>query len=170
MKLVVRRLDAHADRDRFDCGVAPLDEWLKRQAGQAERKRLASVWIATTPDDSASIVGYYSLAPWQIAFEECPPAVSKKLPRYPVAVTLVARLAVARAAQGRGVGAELLVDAVFRAHSASETVPVQAVVVHAKDETAANWYKRHGFVSFSDRPLHLFLTMETIGALKHPPG
>jgi GNAT superfamily N-acetyltransferase len=170
LKLVVRRLDDEADRDRFDCGVPVLNDWLKHQAGQAERKRLASVWIATTADDPATLVGYYSLAPWQIAFEECPPALRKKLPRYPVAVTLLARLAVARTAQGQGVGAELLVDGLLRAHAASEAVPVQAVVVHAKDDAAATWYRRHGFLAFADRPHHLFLAMETIASLarEHP--
>lgn len=166
MNLAVRRLGEDVDRDRFDCGVAALNDWLRHQGGQAERKRLASVWVATVPEEPRSIVGYYSLAPWQIAFEECPSALRRKLPRYPVAVTLLARLAVDRAVQGRGIGAEILVDALFRAHTASETVPVRAVVVHAKDAAAAAWYQRHGFIPFADRPLHLFLPMETIGALK----
>ena len=166
MKIAIRRLDDQADRAGFDCGVARLNDWLKSQAGQAERKRLASVWISTTPEDRRTIVGYYSLAPWQLAFEECPPGLRKKLPRYPIAVSLLARLAVARAAQGRGVGAELLVDALLRAHGASEAVPVQAVVVHAKDDGAASWYRRHGFLPFSDRPLHLFLAMDTIAGLR----
>jgi GNAT superfamily N-acetyltransferase len=166
VRLVVRRLDDAANRGAFDSGVAALDEWLRNQAGQAERKRLASVWIATTAEDQATILAYYSLAPWQIAFEECPSTIRKRLPRYPIAVTLLARLAVARSAQGRGVGAEVLVDALLRSHRASQTVPVQAVVVHAKDARVADWYSRHGFVPFPDRPLHLFISMATISALK----
>jgi GNAT superfamily N-acetyltransferase len=166
VRLLVRRLDETANRAAFDSGVPALDDWLRNQAGQAERKRLASVWIATPAGDPARILGYYSLAPWQIAFEDGPPILRKRLPRYPLAVTLLARLAVARSAQGRGLGGELLVDALLRSYEASETVPVQAVVVHAKDASVAGWYARHGFLPFPDRPLHLFMPMATVAALR----
>jgi GNAT superfamily N-acetyltransferase len=166
VKVVVRRLDERADREAFDCGVEALNDWLRHQAGQAERKRLASVWIATPLDDPAPVLGYYSLAPWQIAFEECPAALRRKLPRYPLAVTLLARLAVARAGQGQGLGGELLVDALFRSLGASQKVPVQAVVVHAKDTRAANWYTGYGFTAFPARPLHLYLPIATIEDLR----
>jgi GNAT superfamily N-acetyltransferase len=170
VKVAVRRLDERANRESFDCGVEVLNDWLRHQAGQAERKRMASVWIATPVDSPASVLGYYSLAPWQISFEACPVALRRKLPRYPLAATLLARLAVARAAQGQGLGGELLVDALFRSLGASETVPVQAVVVHAKDERAAHWYAGYGFTAFPERPLHFYLPIATIEDLRRSRG
>jgi GNAT superfamily N-acetyltransferase len=158
----VRSLDDQADRDGFDCGVDALDDWLRNQAGQAQRKRLASVWIASPVEDPARVVGYYSLAPWQVAFERCPAALRKRLPHYPLAVSLIARLAVTRQWQGQGWGGFLLVDALDRARRASDLVPVQAVVVHAKDERVAALYERYGFVPFPAQPLHLYLPMESV--------
>ena len=56
--ILVRRLDGQARRDLFDCGEPALDDWLRRQAGQAESKRLASVWIAFTEDEPSRVLGY----------------------------------------------------------------------------------------------------------------
>ena len=165
MTIDVRPLDERADRANFSCGVGSLDEWLERQAGQAVRRRLASVWVAFPRDDLARVLGYYSLAPWQIAFENCPDALRKRLPRYPLHVTLIARLAVASSAQGEGLGGVLLTDALKRAWSASEIVPVQGVIVHAKDDRAAAFYRHHGFLDFPEEALHLFLPMKSIAAL-----
>ena len=166
MKLVVRPLDDAAERRVFACGVEALDEWLRVQAGQAQRKRLASVWIAAPEDRPAEVVGYYSLAPIQIAFEDAPVALRKKLPRYPISGSLIARLAIDRRWQRQGFGGVLLFDALARSLQASEAVPLQAVIVHAKDEAAAAYYQRFGFQRFPTRPLHLFLPMASVAATR----
>ena len=165
MKLVVRALDDGVDRSAFACGTDALDGWLRHQAGQAQRKRLASVWIATPEDRPVEIVGYYSLAPMQVAFEDAPPSLRRKLPRYPISVSLLARLAIDRRWQRQGFGGVLLFDALSRCLRASEAVPTQAVVVHAKDEAAAAYYERFGFQRFPGRPRHLFLPMASVAAI-----
>ena len=165
MTLVIRALDESADRTEFDCGVPILNEWLRRQAGQAQRKRLSSVWIAATPDAPRRVCGYYSLAPWQIAFDDCPEPLRKRLPAYPVHVSLVARLAVDRGHQGKGLGGVLLADAMKRAWQAGKAVPVQAVVVHAKDAHAAAFYRAHGCIPFPHEPHHLYLPMPSMERL-----
>ncbi len=165
MRIVIRSLDGRADRTGFRSGVPALDEWLERQAGQAQQKRLASVWIASPPDQPELVLGFYSLAPWQIAFEDCPGELRKRLPRYPIQVSLIARLAVAIGHQGKGLGGILLLDGLKRAWIAGETLPVQAVLVHAKDDRAAEFYRRYGFKPFPNRPLHLYLPMGTVEAL-----
>lgn len=162
-RVAIRRLDDEADRGGFRSGAEALDRWLLEQAGQAMRRRLASVWIASPEGEPATIAGYYSLAPWQIAFETCPDAIRRRLPRYPIALTLIARLAVAAELRGRGLGGILLVDALRRAWTASLLVPVQAVLVHAKDERAAGFYRHHGFLPFPNEPSHLFLPMPSVG-------
>jgi GNAT superfamily N-acetyltransferase len=165
MTVAIRVLDAQADRANFDCGVPLLNEWLQHQAGQAQRKRLASVWIAVSPAQPNRVLGYYSLAPWQIAFEGCPESLRKRLPRYPVHVSLIARLAVDREHQGKGLGGVLLADALKRTWLASEAVPVQAVLVHAKDDRAAQFYRNHGFIPFPHEPHHLYLPMQSVSRL-----
>ena len=161
----IRALDDTADRGRFTCGVEALDGWLRRQAGQAQRRRLASVWVASPKTRPETLLGYYSLAPWQVAFEECAEKLRRGLPRYPVPVTLIARLAVAASEQGKGLGGILLVDALRRAHSASESVPVHAVLVHAKDESAAGFYGHYGFLPFPRQRFWLYLPMGSVNAL-----
>ena len=165
MTIEVRLLDELARRDSFDCGVPSLDDWLKHQAGQAQRKRLASVWIATATEDPSRVLGFYSLAPWQITFQDCPPALRKRLPRYPIHGTLIARLAVASSEQGQGLGSVLLVDALRRIWKASESVPVQAAIVHALDDGAAEFYRLHGFLAFPENPRNRFLPMKTVADL-----
>jgi len=165
MKLTLRALDPEVQLADFNCGVPALDQWLRRQARQAQRKRLASVWIAFPAEEPDGMVGYYSLAPWQVAFEDCPEVLRERLPRYPLHVTLIARLAVASAHQRQGIGGMLLADALKRAWQADRTVPVQAVIVHAKDERAVDFYRNHGFLSFPQQPLHLFLPMRSIASM-----
>ena len=104
----------------------------------------------------------YSLAPWRIAFEEAPPELTRRLPKYPLAATLLARLAIDRCWQGRGIGGVVLADALRRAHVASEIVPVHLFVVHAKDRKAAAFYAQHGFRPFPRMPLHLFMPVASI--------
>ena len=162
MNISIRRLDPRADRESFRSGVPSLDDWLSQHATQAERKHLASVWIASTPGDLSQVLGYYSLAPWQVSFDECPAPLRRRLPRYPLAVSLIARLAVAKNQQGNGLGSALLADALLRIRGAGETIPVQAVVVHAKDDRVAGWYRRFGFAPFPDQALFLYLPISGI--------
>ncbi len=165
MDIRIRAMDDAADRAGFTCGVEALDAWLRQQAGQAQRRRLASVWIASPAAHPERIAGYYSLAPWQVAFEDCPEDLRRGLPRYPIPVILIARLAVASDRQGKGLGGILLVDALQRAGAASGLVPVQAVLVHAKDERAAGFYAHYGFQRFPRQRFVLFLPMATAARL-----
>ena len=162
----IRVLDAQHDRAAFVCGVEALDRWFHEQAGQSQRKRRTSVWVATEAGNAALPLGYYSLAPFHLAFAEAPPALLKRLPPEPIYVALIARLAVAASARGKGLGGVLLVDALKRAHRASLEVPTHAVVVHAKDQPAAAFYRHFGFLPFPDDQLHLFLPMAAVAALR----
>ena len=127
----IRALDDQHDRAAFVCGVEALDRWFHEQAGQSQRKRRTSVWVASEEGKADLPLGYYSLAPFHLAFAEAPPALLKRLPPEPIYVALIARLAVAASARGKGLGGVLLVDALKRAHRASREVPTHAVVVHA---------------------------------------
>src|SRR5215470_7313698 len=79
------------DRSTFDCGVSPLNGYLKQYALQNQRKHAARTYVATRGN---RVVGYYSLAYGSVTLEEAPKKVRSGLARHPIPVILLARLAV----------------------------------------------------------------------------
>ena len=161
----IEALGKQHDRKAFSCGVEPLDRYLKEQAGQDARKRVAAPFVLC-PGQGNTVVGYYTLSSLSVDVGDWPEDVARKLPRYPVVpATLLGRLAVDRSLRGKGAGEHLLIDALRRSLEASREVASAAVVVDAKDEDAAAFYGRYGFVKFADAPRRLFLQMSTIAEL-----
>lgn len=115
---------------------------------------MARTFVAVAPP-SRRVAGYYSLAASAVRFEHLPDPARRRLPRYPVPSVLLARLAVDATAQGQGLGAALLVDAGRRVRTAAEQVGVRVLEVHALDEEAAAFYRRHGALPLLDDPAHL---------------
>ena len=158
----VESFDKHHDRSAFSCGVEPLDRYLREQAGQDARRRVAAPFVLCE-GKSAEVVGYYTLSALSIDIGAWPEDVAKKLPKYPlVPATLLGRLAVDVRLRGKGAGEYLLMDALRRALDASRDVASVAVVVDAKDDNAASFYERYGFIRFMDQPGRLFLPMAVI--------
>ena len=164
----IRRLDKRHDRARFDCGHPLLDDWLKEQAGQSDRRDLSRTFVATRPGD-ATVAGYYAISTHRVVADDLPAAEAKRLPRRDVPVVLIGRLAVDRTVQGQGLGALLLVDALRRSLQISEQVGIHAVEVDALDGPARDFYLAFGFRSLLDDPRHLFLPMHEIRKLKLDP-
>jgi GNAT superfamily N-acetyltransferase len=108
------------------------------------------------------VAGYYTLAAGSVRRDDTPPRVAKGLGNYPVPVILLARLAVDRTEQGKGLGAALLKDAILRAAQAADIVGCRALLVHAKDQAAQAFYRRFGFESSPVDELHLYLLMKDI--------
>ncbi|HYX26811.1 MAG TPA: GNAT family N-acetyltransferase [Thermoanaerobaculia bacterium] len=108
-------LSAHHDRAAFASGVEPLDRYLRTQAGQDSRRRVASCFVLTRADEPAQVLGYYTLSALSIALTDLPSAVAKRLPRYPVVpATLMGRLATDSRHRGKRLGELLLFDACAR--------------------------------------------------------
>ena len=152
------------DRASFDCGVPPLNEYLRRYARQNHESGGAKTFVAVTPGNPGSIFGYYTISPGAIAFAKTPAAITKKLGRYEVPVFRLGRLAVSLSAQGRGLGGDLLLAAGDRALAVAQEVGGVALAIDAKDERAANWYERFGALHLLDDPLRLVLSLDTIRA------
>jgi len=126
-------------RDGFSRGTPALDHYLARQASQDMRRRVSACYIATEVS-SGKVAGYYTLAAGSVPLTDLPEALSKKLPRYPsVPVARVGRLAVDQAFHGKKLGGALLADAANRA--ARSEVAIFALVVDAKDDTPAAFYR-----------------------------
>jgi GNAT superfamily N-acetyltransferase len=111
----------------------------------------------TTLADSKVVAASYSLVFAAIDQKRLPAKVVKGLGKYDIPVILVARLAVDHREQGKGLGKALLKDAILRTIQASEIAGLKLLLVHAKDEAAANFYRTHGFEPVVDDPLNLFL-------------
>jgi GNAT superfamily N-acetyltransferase len=151
------------DRSRFASGSAALDRYFQTQASQDLRRRITACFVVVSPD-SDEVVGYYTLTATSIALDALPPAIVKKLPRYPVVpAALLGRLAIARSHQGRGLGGVLLADALKR--SARAEMGVFAMVVDAKDEAAQRFYEHYGFTLLPGESRRLFLPIDA--ALRH---
>ena len=161
----VEALSKQHDRKRFSCGVEPLDRYLRVQAGQDARKRVAAPFVLCMGQSNA-VLGYYTLSALSVDIGAWPEEVTRKLPRYPaVPATLLGRLAVDTRLRGKGMGEHLLMDALRRAFEASRDVASVAVVVDAKNHDAEVFYRRYEFIPSADEPTRLFLPMGTVEGL-----
>jgi ribosomal protein S18 acetylase RimI-like enzyme len=156
----IEALAPEHDRAAFACGSKALDKYLQEQASQDMRRRTSVCYVAVDTQ-SRAVAGFYTLAASSVPLIELSETMAKKLPRYPlVPVARLGRLAVSVSAQGQQLGAALLWDAGLRAMQSG--MGVFALVVDAKDETAAAFYKHHGFPPFSSNPLTFVLPIATL--------
>ncbi len=153
----IRAFDKAVDTASFRCGQAPLDEYIERYASQDVRRNVARVFIATPELDPRRLAGYFTLSAGSVGCSDLPESLAKKLPRYPVPVALIGRLAVDAAFQGKGLGSILLVDACRKVAHASRTLVVAGLVVDAKDAAAAAFYRHFGFLPLPGQPARLVL-------------
>ena len=155
-------LNGAHDRTTFNSGSEPLDRYLCEQVTQDVRRRVAACFVATT--DGKRIAGYYTLASASLLLAELPASTGKRLPRYPtVPAVRMGRLAVDQGFTGQGLGSALLADALGRA--ARSEVAAYALMVDAKDDVAASFYRHHGFIALPDSPRTLFLPLATAQAV-----
>src|SRR5579883_541026 len=159
---IVLLSDDH-DRGGFSCGVESLDRYFKTQAGQDVRRKANAVFVLSSEDEPARVLGYYTLCAMAISQGDVPEVARKHVPRYPlVSSTLIGRLAIAKEAQGQRLGSVLLADALQRAFESADTVGSSMVIVDALDEGAAGFYAAHGFVRLPDS-MRLVMPMRQAG-------
>lgn len=155
------RVEALADHERsgFACGEPALDTYLRTQATQDIRRRVANCFVAVEVA-SGSIAGFYTLSSASVVMTELPPELTKRLPRYPsLPAVRIGRLAIDSRFHGQGLGGALLADAAARVVSAAAAA--YALLVDAKSESAVRFYEHHGFRRFSSAERSLFLPLET---------
>jgi GNAT superfamily N-acetyltransferase len=154
MKIRIVRLDAHHQREQFDCGNPVLNEFLRKQAGQQQRRGFGKTYVALA-ENGLEVIGYVTLSAGQIASQSLPQPPS--LPRSAAPILRIGRLAVDLQSQGNGIARHLLSFALKIALEFSETVGLYAVLIDAKDARAAGFYQQLGFSTTLDNPLCLFL-------------
>lgn len=159
--LRIEKLQRRHAIDFFACGQPELDRFLIRHALQAQAAGSSQTYIALSGED---VVGFYTLVASNLVHTDAPPRVVKGMPRHPIPLLVLARLAVHTKMQGRGLGSGLLLDAMERTLQVADIVGVRALAVHAKDEQAAAFYRHFGFEPSPTDPHHLFRIIKDIRA------
>ena len=158
----IHKLGAADGVDFFDCGETALNQFLQRYALSNQRANSVQTYVCC---ESSKVVGFYTLTVGSVDHLSAPERVVKGLAQHPVPVIILARLAVDRVFQGGGLGRALLKDALRRTLVAADIAGIRAVLVHAKDDAARQWYQGFDFSVSTTDPFHLFLILKDIKAL-----
>lgn len=143
----------------FDCGVEALNVYLRKFALANHQAGYARTFVSC--DNRRVVLGYYTLTAAQVLHANAGVRLAKGAARHPIPVALLARLAVDRTAQGRRLGQGLLLDAIRRVLSVAESLGIRALLVHAKDDQAVDFYCRFGgFEPLPGDPLALYLLLK----------
>lgn len=143
----------------FDCGINALNNFLKKYALQNQLNHSARTYVTLKNE---KVVGYYSLAPSAVQYDEAPERIVKGLAKHQVPCILLARIAVDVQEQSKGLGRALLKDALLRCFNAKDAIGGRAVITYAKNEAARHYYLKHGFEPSPIDEFHLFLLMKEI--------
>ena len=142
----IRPLDTSINTAGFQCGCEPLDDYIRHYASQDVRRNIARVFVATAENDPQQLSGFFTLSAGSVSCSSLPTSLARKLPRYPVPVALIGRLAVDKKLQGKGLGSILLADACQKVAQASAVLAVAGIIVDAKDDEAISFYEHFGFI------------------------
>lgn len=156
-------LDRRHVLSEFTCGERSLDIWLSDHARAAAGAGSAQPYVVSDARQGR-VVGYYALTVASIEHRDATPRIARGMPRHAIPVVLLARLAVDRSVQGRGIGAFLLRDAMTRTVGLSRHAGVRALVVHALGGSARDFYLRHGFERSPTDDLHLMVLLKDVRA------
>jgi GNAT superfamily N-acetyltransferase len=143
----------------FACGESVLDEWLKRRALGNQTSGASRTFVVA--DDACQVMGYYALAAGAVAHRDATRSVRQNMPD-PVPVMVLARLAVDVRAQGIKLGAALLQDALQRCVQVSQNTGVRALLVHALNDQARQFYEHYGFGVSPAHPMTLMLRLTQV--------
>ena len=153
-------LAADHDLSRFDCGEPALDEWLKSRALKNE-SRFSRTYVVC---EDNRVVAYYCVSAASVERARAPGKIRRNAPDA-IPVSVIGRLAVSREHSGKGVGADMLSDALRRVVAASQIIGIAVVLVHAKDEAAKRFYLSCAeFIEYPADSRVLFLPVETVAA------
>jgi len=164
LRFRIEKLDASHDRTGFDCGEPVLDDFLRQFARQNARKGLSMTYVAVEPG-SRVVLAYYSVSSGQVSCDALSDTQRAGLPRYPVPVVRLVRLATHRPVQRRGLGRLMVVDALRRTLKLADDLGVHAVEVEALTAKARDFYRSLGFEPLRDDDQHLYLPVRTIRRL-----
>jgi GNAT superfamily N-acetyltransferase len=151
-------LTADHDLSDFDCGEPALNDWLKQRALKNEC-RFSRTYVVC---DGNRAVAYFCISAGAVERASAPGKLRRNAPDT-IPISVIGRLAVSRDYAGRGLGADLLSDALRRIAAASQSIGIGAVLVHAKDDAAKGFYMACAeFIEYPADSRTLFLPIETV--------
>lgn len=157
----VRKMAPEDNVASFDCDHPALNQFLQRFALVNQKANSAQTYVCCEHGTS-TVAGFYSLVVGSVEPSSAASRVVKGLARHPVPVMILARIAIDRKHQSAGLGRALLKDALLRTTQAAGIAGIRAVLVHAKDDAARNWYLHWGFEPSPTDPYHLFLLLKDL--------
>ena len=152
-------LNESHDTSSFDCGKAPLNQFLQRYSLVNQANGSTRTFVSLS---AGRISGYFSVAAASAEHAFVPMRISKGLARHPIPMLLLARLAVDLKAQGQGLGRSLVQSSLGKYLLASEVIGCRALMVHAIDEAAIGFYQSYGFEPSPVDAAHLYLLTKDI--------
>ena len=161
--LAVTKLAVTHDSADFDCGYEELNNFIRFYALAGQRSNISRTYVAV---NGVRIIGFHTLVVGDVVYDDAPERLAKGLPRYPIPMLLLARLAVDRRWQRKGIGGALVADAMRRTLQVADIAGVRALVVQTKDEAARSFYIHLGFEPFQDEPFVLYRLVKDIRAMQ----
>lgn len=162
-EIVIELLTKDHDRKSFKCKKPEYTDFLQQRARKHAEQNLSKTWVAVEQGGRA-ILAYITLSMGNVSLEEVGEEIKNKLPRHPIPVLHVGRLATDEQHVGRGLGSVLLQFAAGKAIEASTTIGCFALELTADGEDAFNYYLRRGFLPLKRDTTRLYLPIETLKA------
>ena len=139
----------------FRCTEPALENWLKQRARRNQQDGASRCYLVCAGED---VVGYYALAAGAVSHAQATGRLRRNMPD-PIPVVVLGRLAVHVDWAGQGIGAGLLKDAVLRSLRLSREMGIRALLCHAINEEAKQFYLHHGFIESPIDPLTVMLNL-----------
>ncbi|MCO6458552.1 MAG: GNAT family N-acetyltransferase [Pirellulaceae bacterium] len=150
-------------RRQFECGQPEVDDWIRRNAWQHQKKHLSVTKVLL--DEHGRIAGYYTLTMGQVDFSELPAELARQLPRRRLPVAVLAWLGVSAAQQGQGLGQLLLAQTLRDCYEAGDTFAFVAVILDCLSDAAKAFYQKWDFEELPGHPYRLFVSYRQLEAM-----
>ncbi len=145
MSVTIEGITRQHNRKTFDCGVTELNQFLQQQARQKTVKHISKTYVACRDSAPTTIIGYHTLTGYSVT---APPAHRNynKYP-HPLSAVKLARLAVDRSHQGRRLGEQLLIDAIYRTVLVAQQISAIGLFVDPMTPEVIPFYQQYDFLA-----------------------
>jgi len=143
--------------DDFQCTSPDLTKWLIERALRNQQEGASRCFVVC--DENRRVVGYYALAAGSVSHAEAPGKLKRNMPD-PIPVAVLGRLAVHQDWMEKGLGKGLLKDAVQRTLQTAQQMGIRALLCHAIDDSAKDFYVHHGFIESPTNSMTMMLPIK----------